>query len=225
MASASSSAAIGRARCRSRRRPGGVGNSKDRVHRTSRRFAAAERAACPSRGREGRARGGGGLHSSGMIASPSRYGRAAGWLDAPGGGLAGAKGEYPHCPSIGSASRKRRTLFGFETIHTLRALCFQRAGVLVQPHGRTRSASQRNRCAISSRRMPPTSRGSAPALGADRRSHRSRVALRAALTRWGHPGGRTRDGATEGSTPALGAAASRCLVVAALPRRRPPWLA
>jgi hypothetical protein len=34
------------------------------------------------------------------------------------------------------ASRKRRTLFGFETIHTLRALCFQRAGVLVQPHGR-----------------------------------------------------------------------------------------
>jgi hypothetical protein len=28
----------------------------------------------------------------------SRYGRAAGWLDAPGGGLVGAKGEYPHCP-------------------------------------------------------------------------------------------------------------------------------
>ena len=32
-------------------------------------------------------------------------------------------------------SRKRWTLFGFETIHTLRALCFQRAGVLVAPHG------------------------------------------------------------------------------------------
>jgi Transposase DDE domain group 1 len=35
-----------------------------------------------------------------------------------------------------AASRKRRTLFGFATIHTLRALCLQRAGVLVQPHGR-----------------------------------------------------------------------------------------
>jgi hypothetical protein len=34
-------------------------------------------------------------------------------------------------------SRKRRALFLFETIHTLRALCLQRAGVLVQPHGRT----------------------------------------------------------------------------------------
>jgi hypothetical protein len=33
-------------------------------------------------------------------------------------------------------SRKRRALFAFETIHTLRALCFQRAGVLVQPQGR-----------------------------------------------------------------------------------------
>jgi hypothetical protein len=35
-----------------------------------------------------------------------------------------------------SPSRKRRTLFGFETIHTLRALCLQRAGVLAYPHGR-----------------------------------------------------------------------------------------
>ena len=34
------------------------------------------------------------------------------------------------------ASRKRHTLFGFETIHTLRALCLQRAGVLVAPQGR-----------------------------------------------------------------------------------------
>jgi hypothetical protein len=34
-------------------------------------------------------------------------------------------------------SRKRRTLFAFETIHTLRALCFQRAGLLTHPHGRT----------------------------------------------------------------------------------------
>jgi hypothetical protein len=33
-------------------------------------------------------------------------------------------------------SRKRRALFAFETIHTLRALCLQRAGVLVRPHGR-----------------------------------------------------------------------------------------
>jgi Transposase DDE domain group 1 len=33
-------------------------------------------------------------------------------------------------------SRKRWALFAFETIHTLRALCFQRAGVLVQPQGR-----------------------------------------------------------------------------------------
>ena len=33
-------------------------------------------------------------------------------------------------------SRKRRALFGFETIHTLRALCLQRAGVLVHPQGR-----------------------------------------------------------------------------------------
>jgi hypothetical protein len=33
-------------------------------------------------------------------------------------------------------SRKRRALFLFETIHTLRALCLQRAGLLVQPHGR-----------------------------------------------------------------------------------------
>jgi hypothetical protein len=33
-------------------------------------------------------------------------------------------------------SRKRWALFGFETIHTLRALCFQRAGVLTHPHGR-----------------------------------------------------------------------------------------
>jgi hypothetical protein len=33
-------------------------------------------------------------------------------------------------------SRKRWALFAFETIHTLRALCLQRAGVLVQPHGR-----------------------------------------------------------------------------------------
>jgi len=32
-------------------------------------------------------------------------------------------------------SRKRWTLFGFETIHTLRALCLQRAGLLVAPHG------------------------------------------------------------------------------------------
>jgi nucleoside-diphosphate-sugar epimerase len=28
----------------------------------------------------------------------SGYGRAAGWLDAPCGGLVEAKGEYPHCP-------------------------------------------------------------------------------------------------------------------------------
>jgi hypothetical protein len=35
-----------------------------------------------------------------------------------------------------TASRKRRALFRFETIHTLRALCLQRAGVLVHPHGR-----------------------------------------------------------------------------------------
>jgi len=34
-----------------------------------------------------------------------------------------------------TASRKRRTLFVFETIHTLRALCLQRAGVLARPHG------------------------------------------------------------------------------------------
>ena len=34
-----------------------------------------------------------------------------------------------------AATRKRRALFRFETIHTLRALCFQRAGVLVQPQG------------------------------------------------------------------------------------------
>jgi hypothetical protein len=33
-------------------------------------------------------------------------------------------------------SRKRRTLFAFETIHTLRALCFQRAGLLTRPQGR-----------------------------------------------------------------------------------------
>jgi hypothetical protein len=33
-------------------------------------------------------------------------------------------------------SRKRRTLFAFETIHTLRALCFQRAGLLIHPQGR-----------------------------------------------------------------------------------------
>jgi hypothetical protein len=33
-------------------------------------------------------------------------------------------------------SRKRRTLFAFATIHTLRALCFQRAGLLAHPHGR-----------------------------------------------------------------------------------------
>lgn len=32
-------------------------------------------------------------------------------------------------------SRKRRTLFAFETIHTLRALCFQRAGLLTHPQG------------------------------------------------------------------------------------------
>jgi hypothetical protein len=35
-----------------------------------------------------------------------------------------------------ASSRKRRTLFGFETMHTLRALCLQRAGVLVHPQGR-----------------------------------------------------------------------------------------
>ena len=34
-------------------------------------------------------------------------------------------------------SPKRWTLFGFETIHTLRALCLQRAGVVVSPHGRS----------------------------------------------------------------------------------------
>ena len=34
-----------------------------------------------------------------------------------------------------AASRKRRTLFRFETIHTLRALCLQRAGLLVHPQG------------------------------------------------------------------------------------------
>jgi hypothetical protein len=33
-------------------------------------------------------------------------------------------------------SRKRGALFGLETIHTLRALCLQRAGVLIQPRGR-----------------------------------------------------------------------------------------
>ena len=33
-------------------------------------------------------------------------------------------------------SRKRRTLFAFETIHSLRALCLQRAGLLTHPHGR-----------------------------------------------------------------------------------------
>lgn len=33
-------------------------------------------------------------------------------------------------------SRKRRALFAFETIHTLRALCLQRAGLLSHPHGR-----------------------------------------------------------------------------------------
>jgi hypothetical protein len=33
-------------------------------------------------------------------------------------------------------SRKRWALFAFETIHTLRALCLQRAGVLVTPQGR-----------------------------------------------------------------------------------------
>ena len=33
------------------------------------------------------------------------------------------------------ASRKRRSLFRFETIHTLRALCLQRAGVLAAPQG------------------------------------------------------------------------------------------
>jgi hypothetical protein len=32
-------------------------------------------------------------------------------------------------------SRKRRTLFAFETIHSLRALCLQRAGLLSHPHG------------------------------------------------------------------------------------------
>jgi hypothetical protein len=36
----------------------------------------------------------------------------------------------------GPPSRKRRTLFSFETIHTLRALCFQRAGLLAYPQGR-----------------------------------------------------------------------------------------
>jgi hypothetical protein len=35
-----------------------------------------------------------------------------------------------------SRSRKRRSLFAFETIHTLRALCLQRAGILVKPEGR-----------------------------------------------------------------------------------------
>jgi hypothetical protein len=33
-------------------------------------------------------------------------------------------------------SRKRWALFAFETIHTLRVLCLQRAGVLVHPQGR-----------------------------------------------------------------------------------------
>ena len=33
-------------------------------------------------------------------------------------------------------SRKRWALFAFETIHTLRALCLQRAGILVSPQGR-----------------------------------------------------------------------------------------
>jgi len=32
-------------------------------------------------------------------------------------------------------SRKRRTLFAFETIHSLRALCLQRAGLLTHPQG------------------------------------------------------------------------------------------
>ena len=32
-------------------------------------------------------------------------------------------------------SRKRRTLFAFETIYSLRALCLQRAGLLTHPHG------------------------------------------------------------------------------------------
>jgi len=35
-----------------------------------------------------------------------------------------------------SPSRKRRSLFGLETIHTLRPLCLQRAGVLTFPQGR-----------------------------------------------------------------------------------------
>ena len=33
------------------------------------------------------------------------------------------------------ATRKRRVLYRFETIHTLRALCLQRAGLLIAPHG------------------------------------------------------------------------------------------
>jgi len=35
-----------------------------------------------------------------------------------------------------TASRERWTLFTFETIHTLRALCLQRAGILMHPQGR-----------------------------------------------------------------------------------------
>jgi hypothetical protein len=34
-----------------------------------------------------------------------------------------------------TGSRKRRSLFVFETIHSLRALCLQRAGLLTHPHG------------------------------------------------------------------------------------------
>jgi len=33
------------------------------------------------------------------------------------------------------SARKRRTVFRFETIHTLRYLCFARAGVLLYPDG------------------------------------------------------------------------------------------
>jgi uncharacterized protein YndB with AHSA1/START domain len=47
-----------------------------------------------------------------------RYGRAAGWLDAPGGGLVGAKGEYPHCPLYLLVTKKR----GREKLHFINAV-------------------------------------------------------------------------------------------------------
>src|SRR5439155_8477956 len=74
-----------------------------------------------------------------------------------------------------AASRKRRALFRFETIHTLRALCLQRAGLLVHPHGRATldvgpAAAIKERfkrldrlLAASSRGRPTRRRSSGPA--------------------------------------------------------------